>query len=41
MANLFAYLVHKGGAIDDTAAELAAAAHKIDPAAAVTAIEMN
>jgi electron transfer flavoprotein alpha subunit len=38
MANLFAYLVHKGGAIDDTAAELAAAAHKIDPAAAVTAI---
>ena len=40
MARIFAYIVHKGGVADDSAAELAAAARKIDaaqsPAAAVT-----
>jgi electron transfer flavoprotein alpha subunit len=40
MARIFAYIVHKGGVVDDTAAELAAAAKKIDaaqsPAAVVT-----
>jgi len=38
MARIFAYLAHKGGAPNDSAAELAAAARKIDPAAAPTAI---
>jgi electron transfer flavoprotein alpha subunit len=38
MAQLFAYIVHKGGAIDDTAAELVMAAQKIDAGADVTAI---
>ncbi len=38
MAQIFAYIVHKGGVIDDTAAELAVAAKKIDASAAVTAI---
>ena len=30
MARIFAYIVHKGGVVDDSAAELAAAARKID-----------
>jgi len=38
MARIFAYILHKGGVPDDSAAELAAAARKIDPAAAPTAI---
>jgi electron transfer flavoprotein alpha subunit len=38
MARIFAYIAHKGGVADDTAAELAAAARKIDAAASVTAI---
>ena len=38
MPRLFAYIAHKGGVPDDTAAELAAAARKIDPAQAPTAI---
>ncbi|RJQ65573.1 MAG: electron transfer flavoprotein subunit alpha/FixB family protein [Desulfobacteraceae bacterium] len=38
MAQIFAYIVHKGGAVDDTAAELAVAARKIDASAQVTAI---
>jgi len=38
MARIFAYIVHNGGVPDDTAAELPAAARKIDPAWAVTAI---
>ena len=32
MARIFAYIVHKSGVADDSAAELAAAARKIDPA---------
>jgi electron transfer flavoprotein alpha subunit len=35
---MFAYIVHKGGAIDDTAAELAVAAKQVDAGANVTAI---
>ncbi len=38
MAQIFAYIVHKGGVIDDTAAELAVAAKKIDAGADATAI---
>ncbi len=38
MARIFAYIVHKAGVVDDTAAQLAAAAKKIDPAALPTAI---
>ena len=38
MARIFAYIVHKGGAPDDTAAELIAAAKRIDPTASPTAI---
>ncbi len=38
MARIFAYIVHKNGAADDSALELAAAARKIDPAASPTAI---
>ncbi|MFH2067605.1 MAG: electron transfer flavoprotein subunit alpha/FixB family protein [Pseudomonadota bacterium] len=38
MAQIFAYITHKGGVADDTALELAAAAKKIDAGAAVTAI---
>jgi electron transfer flavoprotein alpha subunit len=38
MAQMYAYLVHKEGALDDSAAELAAAAQKIDPNAQVTGI---
>ena len=38
MARIFAYIVHKGGVPDDTAAQLAAAAKQIDSAASPTAI---
>ena len=38
MARIFAYIAHKGGAVDDSAAELAAAAKKIDATASPTAI---
>jgi len=38
MARIFAYIVHKDGVADDTAAELVAAARKIDEAASPTAI---
>ncbi len=38
MARIFAYIVHKRGAADDSAFELVAAARKIDPAASPTAI---
>jgi electron transfer flavoprotein alpha subunit len=37
-ARIFAYIVHKNGVVDDSAAELLAAAKKIDPAATPTAI---
>lgn len=38
MAQIFAYITHKGGVADDTALELVAAAKKIDAAASVTAV---
>jgi electron transfer flavoprotein alpha subunit len=38
MARIFAYIVHRAGVVDDSAYELAAAAHQIDPAAALTAV---
>ncbi len=38
MPRIFAYIVHRNGVADDTAAELAAAAKKIDMAATLTAI---
>src|SRR5271166_6859327 len=38
MARIFAYIVHRGGVVDDSAVELAAAARKIDPTAQPTAI---
>jgi electron transfer flavoprotein alpha subunit len=38
MARIFAYIVHKGGVADDTAAELAVAAREIDPAGQPAAI---
>jgi len=38
MARIFAYIVHKGGIADDSAAELVAAARKIDSAATPTAV---
>lgn len=38
MPHIFAYIVHKDGVADDTAAELIAAAKKIDPAANPTAL---
>jgi len=41
MAQIFAYILHKNGVVDDSAAELLAAAKKIDPAAAPTAIVMG
>ena len=41
MARIFAYIVHKGGTADDTAAELLAAAKKIDPAASPTAVVLG
>ena len=37
-ARIFAYIAHKGGVADDSAAELLAAAKKIDPAASPTAV---
>ncbi len=37
-ARIFAYIAHKNGVADDSAAELLAAAKKIDPAASPTAI---
>jgi len=41
MARIFAYIVHKAGVPDDTAAELIAAAKKIDPTASPTAIVLG
>jgi electron transfer flavoprotein alpha subunit len=38
MARIFAYIVHRAGVADDSAAELIAAARAIDPAASRTAI---
>jgi len=38
MPRIFAYIQHKGGVVDDTAAELFAAARKIDAAATPTAV---
>ena len=38
MARIFTYISHKAGVADDSAAQLAAAAMKIDPAASPTAI---
>ncbi len=38
MARMFAYIEHKGGVADDSAAELVAAAKKIDSAASPTAV---
>ena len=38
MPRIFAYIVHRGGVVDDSAAELVAAAKKIDATAAPTAI---
>jgi len=38
MARIFAYIVHRGGVVDDSAAELIAAARKIDPNTTPTAI---
>jgi electron transfer flavoprotein alpha subunit len=38
MARIFAYIVHKGGVADDSAADLAAAARKIDAAGSPTAV---
>ncbi len=38
MAQIFAYITHKGGVADDTALELVAAAKKIDAGASVTAV---
>ncbi|HYM75364.1 MAG TPA: electron transfer flavoprotein subunit alpha/FixB family protein [Candidatus Dormibacteraeota bacterium] len=38
MARIFACIVHKGGIVDDSAAELATVARRIDPTASPTAI---
>ncbi len=38
MTQIFAYITHKNGVVDDTAGELAAAAKKIDAGATLTAI---
>lgn len=38
MARIFAYIEHKGGVADDSAAEFLSAAKKIDPAASPTAV---
>jgi len=38
MPRIFAYIVHRGGVIEDSAAELLAAARKIDPSSSPTAI---
>ena len=37
-ARIFAYIAHKGGVVDDSAAELLAAVKKIDPTASATAV---
>ncbi len=37
-SRIFAYIAHKSGVVDDTAAELLAAAKKIDPAGSPTAV---
>ena len=37
MPRIFAYIVHRGGVAEDSAAELAAAAKKIDATAVPTA----
>lgn len=41
MARIFAYIAHKSGVADDSAAELVTAAKRIDPAASPTAILMG
>jgi electron transfer flavoprotein alpha subunit len=41
MPRIFAYIVHKAGVPDDSAAELIAAARRIDPAASPTAIAVG
>ena len=41
MAQVFSYILHKDGVVDDTALELAAAAKKIDAGAAVTAVSLR
>jgi len=41
MARIFAYIAHKGGVPDDTAAELIAAAKKIDAGASPTAVVLG
>ena len=38
MPRIFVYIAHKNGVLDDSAAELAAAAKRVDPSAAPTAI---
>ena len=38
MGNIFAYIVHYDGTIDDSALELTTAAKKLDPSAEVTAV---
>ena len=38
MPRIFAYIVHQAGVADDSAAELLAAAKKIDPAASPTVV---
>jgi electron transfer flavoprotein alpha subunit len=38
MAHIFAYIMHRGGVVDDSTAELAAAARRIDSSASPTAI---
>lgn len=38
MPRIFAYIVHRAGVVDDSAAELLSAAKKIDPTASVSAI---
>lgn len=38
MARIFTYILHRNGAVDESAFELAAAARKIDPTASLTAI---
>ncbi len=38
MARIFCYIAHKGGIVDDSATELAAAARKIDPAGSAIAL---
>jgi len=38
MARIFAYIVHRGGVVDDSVSELVAAARKVDPNASPTAI---